>query len=97
MARLMTYLIAYDITDDNTRARAAAAIQSFGDRIQHSVYLADLEPGTDVPELVTYITEITNPRTDTIRISPQCAACLNGTITIGQAQRVPAPLAWIIV
>jgi CRISPR-associated protein Cas2 len=38
------YLIAYDITDDRRRGRLAKLLQSFGDRVQYSVFVCDLRP-----------------------------------------------------
>ena len=35
----VTLLVAYDITVDNRRARLAALLQSWGDRIQYSVFV----------------------------------------------------------
>lgn len=38
------YLIAYDIVNDRRRNRTAKKLQSFGIRVQYSVFLADLSP-----------------------------------------------------
>lgn len=38
------YLIAYDIPDDKRRTRLAKKLQSYGDRIQYSVFVADCKP-----------------------------------------------------
>src|SRR5581483_10587436 len=39
----LTYMIAYDISEDNRRARVAATLQAYGDRIQRSVFVCTLE------------------------------------------------------
>lgn len=96
MARL-TYLISYDIADDAARARAAAAIQAFGNRIQRSVYLANLDLCRDLDELGDYLQSIINTDFDTVRISPQCQSCLEATRTLGQADLMPPPIAWIVL
>lgn len=57
----LTYVIAYDISDDHRRARVAAILQSYGDRIQRSVFLATIDSGT-VSEARRRIAEIINPR-----------------------------------
>jgi len=38
------YLVAYDISDDGRRGRVAKALESYGDRIQYSVFLVDAKP-----------------------------------------------------
>ena len=38
------FLIAYDISDDPRRSRVAKAPESYGDRIQYSVFLVDAKP-----------------------------------------------------
>lgn len=39
------YLIAYDIPQDRRRSRLADKLESYGDRIQYSVFVADISPG----------------------------------------------------
>lgn len=38
------HLIAYDIPDDHRRTRVAKALATYGDRVQYSVFIADLRP-----------------------------------------------------
>lgn len=38
------FIVAYDITDDWRRNRVSKALESFGDRIQYSVFLVDTKP-----------------------------------------------------
>lgn len=38
------FLIAYDIGDDRRRNRVAKALESYGDRIQYSVFIIDAKP-----------------------------------------------------
>lgn len=38
------FLIAYDIVDDLRRTRIAKTLESYGDRIQYSVFLVDAKP-----------------------------------------------------
>lgn len=38
------YLIAYDVPDDRRRARIAAKLASYGDRVQYSVFVVDVRP-----------------------------------------------------
>lgn len=41
-------LVAYDIVDDSRRTKLASLLQSFGDRIQYSVFLIDLTAAQEV-------------------------------------------------
>lgn len=38
------YLIAYDIPQDRRRSHLAHKLESYGDRIQYSVFVADISP-----------------------------------------------------
>lgn len=38
------FLIAYDISDDHIRNRVAKTLETYGDRIQYSVFLVDAKP-----------------------------------------------------
>ncbi len=40
------WLIAYDISDDERRSRIARLLESFGDRVQYSVFVVDLRPAS---------------------------------------------------
>lgn len=38
------YLVAYDIGDDPRRTRVAKCLESYGDRVQYSLFLVDIKP-----------------------------------------------------
>ncbi|GAA0708070.1 CRISPR-associated endonuclease Cas2 [Dactylosporangium roseum] len=38
------YLIAYDISDDLRRTQVAKKLESYGDRVQYSVFIVDARP-----------------------------------------------------
>jgi CRISPR-associated protein Cas2 len=38
------FLIAYDVPDDRRRTRLAHKLETYGDRIQYSVFVCDLKP-----------------------------------------------------
>jgi len=38
------YLVCYDIPDDRRRNRIAKKLESYGDRIQYSVFVVDVKP-----------------------------------------------------
>lgn len=38
------FLIAYDVSEDARRTRVAKALESYGDRVQFSVFVVDVKP-----------------------------------------------------
>ena len=92
----LTHVIAYDISDDRRRARAAAVLQAYGDRIQRSVFVAALEADR-LREVRDRLGEIINPDTDSVYIFRQCATCWDAVGILGQANVVDEPLYWAVL
>ena len=91
----LTHVIAYDISDDNRRARVAAVLQAHGDRVQRSVFVATVEAGT-LSEVRQRISQIINPDTDSVYVFRQCAACWETVGVYGQATVADEPLCWAV-
>lgn len=91
----LTYVIAYDISDDHRRARVAAILQTYGDRIQRSVFLASIDDGT-LAAARQQIDGIINPDTDSVYVFRQCAACWDAIGIHGQATADDEPLCWAV-
>jgi len=91
----LTYVIAYDISDDHRRSRVAATLQAYGDRIQRSVFLATVDDG-QLAEVRQRIDAIINPATDSVYVFRQCAACWDAVGIHGQATVVDEPLCWTV-
>jgi CRISPR-associated protein Cas2 len=87
----LTHVIAYDISEDNRRARAAAVLQAYGDRIQKSVFVATLDSST-LEEIRGHLAGIVNPRTDSVYVFRQCEACWSTVKVLGQASVAQTPL-----
>jgi len=81
----LTVLAAYDISDDHRRARVAATLQRWGDRIQLSLFVCTLEP-TDVDQMVAAVRDIIDLRTDSFLVFRQCGTCWDRLITLGQGE-----------
>jgi CRISPR-associated protein Cas2 len=92
----LTHVIAYDISDDRRRARVAAILQTYGDRIQRSVFVATIETGL-LNEARERISEIINPDTDSVYIFRQCAACREAVGIHGQATVAGEALYWAVL
>jgi CRISPR-associated protein Cas2 len=92
----LTHVIAYDISEDNRRARAAAVLQSYGDRIQKSVFIATLDNGV-LEEIRDRLADIVNPRTDSVYVFRQCEACWSTVKVLGQASLAQTALYWAVL
>lgn len=86
----MRYVIAYDVSDDKRRARVAKRLESVGERVQYSVFEADLDERT-LARLMTQLGRAIDPRTDGVRIYRLCGECAAALHTVGQAKVVPEP------
>jgi CRISPR-associated protein Cas2 len=89
----LTVVAAYDIQSDSRRARVAARLQQWGDRIQYSVFICSIEHES-LDELVKEIEDIINPTVDSFIVFRQCATCWDSMIIRGQAEPRPQTLYW---
>jgi CRISPR-associated protein Cas2 len=92
----LTAVVAYDISEDRRRARVAATIQQWGDRVQRSVFVCTLDH-TQLAELTDRVKEIINPDTDSVYVFRQCAACWHDVIVLGQASVDDEPYYWAVL
>jgi len=69
----MRYVISYDIEDDAKRTRLANILLDYGDRVQKSVFEADLTPGA-LEELLAKATRELEDE-DNLRVYPLCGSC----------------------
>ncbi len=92
----LTLLAAYDIREDRRRARVAATLQRWGDRIQDSVFVCLVE-NEAVPGLVEAVRAIIDVETDSFLLLRQCAACWGERVTVGQGEPEPPTLYWAVV
>ncbi len=91
----MRYVIAYDIADDGDRARVAARLAAWGDRIQLSVFECTLS-SDELDDLEQVIMERIDPINDSVHFLPICASCDGSRRLLGQATRVEKELWWIV-
>lgn len=91
----LTLIAAYDVREDDRRARLAAVLQSFGDRVQRSVFVIAIEE-TEFEELQRQSLRIIDPKTDSFIVYRQCAACWSGQTTLGQARSPESVTHWAV-
>ncbi len=92
----LTYVIAYDISEDRRRAQVAALLQAYGDRIQRSVFLCTAEPDR-IAEIRSRVAGLIKPETDSVYVFRQCAACWDAVGIHGQATVTDEPLYWAVL
>lgn len=70
----MSWLIAYDISDDRSRDKVARRLLEYGMRLQWSVFecLADER---ELADLLARLMEHLDPGTDLLHAFPVCAQC----------------------
>ncbi|MGH3437218.1 MAG: CRISPR-associated endonuclease Cas2 [Sciscionella sp.] len=74
------YLVAYDVVNDARRLRVARKLESYGDRIQYSVFVVDVRPARIV-RLMQTLEQIINSTDDSILL------CDLGPVTALDGQR----------
>jgi CRISPR-associated protein Cas2 len=62
---LRRYLVAYDVSDDVRRTAVAKKLESYGDRVQYSVFIVDARPAKLV-RLRSQLTNMIDQRTDSV-------------------------------
>lgn len=79
----MFYAISYDIRDDRRRLRVAKILKDYGERVQLSVFEADLDDKA-LARLQQRLGRCLDPAEDSVRFYPLCAACVPKIIILGQ-------------
>jgi len=79
---MMRYVVSYDIADDRLRGRIARILDDYGDRVQRSVFEADLETAT-LGAMIGRLKREELGAADSIRIYALCASCAGKGIRLG--------------
>lgn len=91
----LTIIAAYDIREDDRRARLAAMLQVHGDRIQKSVFLLTLDED-ELTDLSNRCREVIDPNIDSLWFARQCQNCWREAIRIGQTDLRESVLHWAV-
>ncbi len=78
----MHYVIAYDVQDDRQRDRLAHLLLDYGERVQKSVFEADLT-ADELQELLGLAAEHLGEE-DSLRAYPLCRDCRRGVSSLGR-------------
>jgi CRISPR-associated protein Cas2 len=82
------YVVCYDITDDRRREHLSAILLDFGQRIQESVFVADLDEEL-AGKMQERVKNVLDGTLDRLHIFPLCAACSSKTVSMGAAAELP--------
>jgi CRISPR-associated protein Cas2 len=88
------YVIAYDVTDDGKRTKLASLLLGYGERVQKSVFEADLE-ATEVQEILKLAANYISG-TDSLRMYPQCRTCAGRISSLGASSISLQDDFWIV-
>jgi CRISPR-associated protein Cas2 len=79
----MRYVVAYDIADDHRRHRVAKFLESWGRRVQKSVFECELSP-EELRELLTHLKRLLAPEEDRCHLYRLCGECLSKRLALGK-------------
>ena len=82
---MLDLTVAYDVAEDDRRARLSALLSKHGMRIQFSVFHCQLEDGGE-DKLVEAIRALIDENEDLVHIFPRCADCSGGAVRLGLAR-----------
>lgn len=71
----MFLVIGYDCTDNKRRLKIAKILLDYGDRVQYSVFEAQMNQ-TLIQEMMDRLNKVINPQEDSVRIYHICQSCL---------------------
>lgn len=87
----VTLLVMYDVVRDQRRAKLAAYLQQWGDRLQYSVFLCRL-PEAGIDEFVADASRILDKDEDSLLLVRMCKLCYEGVMPVGQGEIEEPPL-----
>ena len=89
----MTVIAAYDVAADSRRARLAALLQAYGDRVQKSVFVVRAG-AAELAELRMRAEQLLDLDVDSLYFYAQCEPCWSGQVCLGQAHGPERVLYW---
>lgn len=91
----MQYVVCYDIADDARRNTLASTLLDFGQRIQESVFVANLDDEL-AGHMLERISKTIDGHWDRVHVFPMCQACSLRTIVMGTAETISEQEFYII-
>ncbi|MBN1997830.1 CRISPR-associated endonuclease Cas2 [candidate division KSB1 bacterium] len=91
----MYVIISYDIPDDNRRTKIAKIILDYAERVQYSVYEAEINNDL-LSVLKKRIAKIIKKKDDSVRFYILCHSCLQKVFIMGQGKIVQGKDVYIL-
>lgn len=91
----LTIIAAYDVRVDDRRAKLAALLQAYGNRIQKSVFVLEVD-ANELTMICDRGAQIIDVKTDSLWLARQCADCWEDLVTIGQTKSPEKVLFWVV-
>lgn len=83
----MFFVVIYDIRDTRRLHRVAKVMESYGQRVQKSIFECDLEK-TAFFRLRKHLDQIIDPDEDSIKFFRLCGSCFEKGTALGQCDRM---------
>lgn len=93
---LNRYVVAYDIVDNKRRVRVAQCLDSYGQRVQKSVFEVLVSKAL-LNRMMRELGMVIDQTEDRVSVYPQCAACEARRLDLGLSPDRPERQKWIIV
>jgi len=83
----MQYVVCYDIADDGRRNRLACTLLDFGQRVQESVFMANLDEEL-ARRMLERIGKDIDSHWDRVHVFPLCQSCNPHIVVMGTAEKI---------
>jgi len=91
----MRYVITYDVSSDQRRAKVAARLAAWGDRVEKSVFECNLSD-SELDDLVARLRSLIDLDKDVVHIFRQCASCGAERASLGNEKAPAAVRYWVV-
>lgn len=91
----MQYVVCYDIADDRRRDRVASALLDYGQRVQESVFVANLDEELSA-KMMARLQKAIDAEADRVHVFSLCGSCSPKTVMLGTATVVEDKAFYVI-
>jgi CRISPR-associated protein Cas2 len=88
-------VVTYDVSDDARRARLAARLSMWGNRVERSVFECTL-PEDGVAQLVGDVESLVDLTRDVVHVYRQCSDCRGAGHIVGAGERQESVRYWVV-
>jgi CRISPR-associated protein Cas2 len=92
----MWFVVAYDVSDDQRRAKIAELLGRYGQRVQYSVFECWLDDGALGKVVAAVGTILESPENGSVRLYRWCASCRDASTGLGEVEAADDGEAFIV-